>query len=56
MLGNGDHLLRGCLGITKVIEVWPISSHQPFSSDSQDHAGNKPSTSDSKVHGKKGNV
>lgn len=33
-----------------------IGSHEPLSSAFGDHAGDKPSTSNSKVHGKKGKV
>lgn len=36
--------------------MWSIGSHRPLSSTSRDHAGDKPSTSDSKVKGKKGNA
>ena len=36
--------------------MWYTGSHQPFSSTSRDHVGDKPSPSDSKVHGKKGKV
>ena len=56
MLCKGDHLLRNCHGIPKVLEVSSIGSHQPFSSAFGDHVGDKPSPSDSKVHGKKGKV
>lgn len=34
--------------------MWSTDSHQHFSSDFGDHASDKPSTSDHKVHGKKG--
>ena len=54
MLYKGDHLLRTCPGIPKVLEVWSTGSHQPLSSASGDHAGDKLSTS--KAHGKKGKV
>lgn len=56
ILFKGDHLLRHCLGIPKVLEVWHIGSYRPSSLASGDHAGDKPSTSDSKIHGKKGKV
>lgn len=56
MLCKGNHLLRDYPGILKVLEVWSTSSHQPSSSASRDHAGDTPSTSDSKVHGKKGKI
>ena len=56
MLCKGDHLLRDCLGIPKVLEVWSTGSQQPLSSASGDHAGDKPSTSIHKVHRKKGKV
>lgn len=36
--------------------MWSTCSHQPFSLASGDHARDKPSPSDSKVHGKKGKV
>jgi hypothetical protein len=47
---------ENCPGIPKVLEVWSTGSHRPLSSASGDHAGDKPSTSNSKVHGKKGKV
>ena len=56
MLCKGDQLLRYCFSIPKVLEVWSIGSDQPSSSTSGDHASDKPSTSDSKLHGKKGKV
>jgi len=34
--------------------VWPKASHQPFPLAYGDHAGVKPSTSDHKIHEKKG--
>ena len=46
-LCKGDHFLINCLGIPKVLEVWLEKSHQ-ISID--------PSTSDSQVPGKKGEV
>ena len=49
---KGDHLLWEFHGIPKILEVWSIGSHQPLSSTSRDHAGDKPSTSDNKDHGK----
>lgn len=52
MLCKADHLLRYFPNLPKVLEVWSISSHQPFSSTFGDHAGYKPSTSDNKTHGK----
>lgn len=55
-LCKGDHLLRDFLDITKVLEVWSTGSHQPFFSAFGDHVDDKPSTSDIKVHGKKGKV
>ena len=51
MLCEGDYLLRNCLGIPKVLEVWSIGSHQPSSLASSNHASDKPSTS--KFHVKK---
>ena len=36
--------------------MWSTGSHWPLSSASGDHAGDKPSTNNSKVHGKKGKV
>ncbi len=56
MLCEGDHLLQNCRCIPKVLEVWSTSSHQPFSLASGDHVGHKTSTSNNKVHGKKGKV
>ena len=56
MLCKGDDLLRDCPNIPKVLEVWSTGSHQPLPPTSRDNAGDKPSTSDSKVHGKKGKV
>jgi len=53
MLCRGDHLLRDCPNIPKVLEVWSTGSHCPLSSSSRDHDGEKSSTSDSKVHGQK---
>jgi len=55
MLCKGNHLLRNCLDIPKVFELWSIGSHQPFSLALGDDAGSyKPSTS--KAHGKNGKV
>ena len=56
MLCKGDHLLQNCLGIPKVLDVWSTGSHQPLSSTFDDNVGDKPSTSNSKSHGKKGKV
>lgn len=56
MLCKGDHIIKDCHGIPKVLEVWSTGSHQPLSSAFGDHAGDKPSTRDSKTHGKKGKV
>lgn len=56
MLCKADHLLQNCPGIPKVLDVWSIGSHQPLSSTSRVHVGEKPSTSNNKVHGKKGKV
>lgn len=53
MLCKGDQLLGIFLGIPKVLEVWSTSSHHSLPSTSRDHAGDKPSTSNSKGHGKK---
>jgi len=36
--------------------VWSTGSDHPSLSTSRDHASDKPSTSDSKLHGKKGKV
>jgi hypothetical protein len=46
-LCKGDHFLWDFPGLTKVLEVWFVGPHQPMSSSSGHHAGNKPSTSDS---------
>lgn len=56
MLCKGDHLLRNCPCIPKVLEVWSTGSHRPFSLAFGDHAGDKPSASNSKSHGKQGKV
>lgn len=56
MLCKGDHLLWNCPSIPKVLEVWSTSPHRPLSSTFGHHASDKPSTSNSKSHGKKGNV
>jgi hypothetical protein len=40
-LCKGDHLLRDCPGLTKVLEVWSAGPHQPVSSTSRHHASNK---------------
>jgi len=56
MLCKGNLLLRDCTYIPKVLEVWSIGSHRPLSSTYGNHAGDKSSTSDSKVHWKKGKV
>ena len=53
-LCKGDHLLRDCSIIPKVLEVWSIGSHQPLLSASGNQVGDKTSTSDHKVQGKKG--
>jgi hypothetical protein len=55
MLCKGDYLLKYCLGIPKVVEVWSEGS-QPMSSVVAGHVGDKPSTSDNKVGCKKGKV
>jgi hypothetical protein len=52
---KGDHLLKDCHGIPKVVEVCSEGS-QPASSAVVDHAGDKPSTSDNQVGCKKGKV
>lgn len=52
----GDHLLLNCLDIPQTLEEGSSRSHHPVSSTSGDHVGDTPSTSGSKVHGKKGNV
>jgi hypothetical protein len=53
---KGDHLLRDCPGLTKVLEVWSMGPHHPVSSTFGHHAGDNPSTSESKVGSKKGRV
>jgi hypothetical protein len=42
---KGDHLLKDFHGIPKVVEVWS-QGHQPASSTTAGHDGDKPSTSD----------
>jgi len=56
MLCKGDHVLQSCHSIPKVLEVWSTGSHKPLSLASGDHVGDKPSTSNSKAHRKKGKV
>jgi hypothetical protein len=48
-LCNGDHLLKDCHGIPKVLDTWSTSSKQPVSLSFESHAGDKPSTSGSNV-------
>ena len=52
----GDHILQNCPNIPQILEEWSSHSHHHVSSTSGDNAGDTPSTSDSKVHGKKGKV
>jgi len=52
----GDHLLRNCLDIPQILEEWSSRSYHPMSSTSGDHVGDIPSTSGSKVQGRKGKV
>ena len=56
MLCKGYHLHRDCPGIPTLLEMWSIGSHQTFLLVSGDHASDKLSTSDSKVHGRQGKV
>ena len=49
----GDHLLQNFPNIPQILEEWSSRSHHHVSSTSGDHAGNTPSTSGSKVHGRK---
>jgi hypothetical protein len=53
---KGDHLLKNCLGIPKVLEVWSTGSQQRVSPTVTSHVGDIPSTSESKVGNKKGKV
>jgi hypothetical protein len=53
---KGDHLLKDFPGLPKILEVWSMGSQQPVSPAASSHAGDNPSTSDSKVGSKKGRV
>jgi hypothetical protein len=53
---KGDHLLKDFPGIPKVLDMWSMSSKQLVSSTSAGHAGDNPSTSESKVQEKKSRV
>jgi len=52
----GDHLLQSCLDIPQILEEWSSHLYHPMSSTSGDHVSDIPTTSDNKVHGKKGKV
>lgn len=52
----GDHFNRYCPCFPRILQEWSSRSHHHVSSTSGDHVGNTPSTSDRKVHGKKGKV
>lgn len=52
----GDHFHRDCPYFPRILKEWSSHSHHPVSSTSGDYVGSTPSTSDSKVHGRKGKV
>jgi hypothetical protein len=55
-LCKGIHLLKDCLGLSKVIEAWSTHPHQPMSSASEQHVDDLPSTSQDIVGKKKSRV
>jgi hypothetical protein len=55
-LCKGNHLLKDCPGLSKVIEAWSTHPHQPMSSASEQHADDLPSTSHDTVGKKKSRV
>ena len=55
MLRKGDHLVRDCPGIPKVLEVWS-DSHPPFPLDFGSHIRGTSSTSIDKTRKKQGKI
>jgi hypothetical protein len=55
-LCKGSHLLKDCLGLSKVIEVWSTHPNQPMSSNSEQHVDDLPSTSHDTIGKKKSRV
>jgi hypothetical protein len=55
-LCKGNHLLKDCPGLPKVIEVWSTRPSQPMSLASEQHADEPPSTSQDTVGKKKSRV
>jgi hypothetical protein len=55
-LCKGNHLLKDCPGLPKVIEAWSTHPRQPMSSASEQHADDLPSTSHDTVGKKKSRV
>ena len=53
---KGDHLLKDCLGISQVLEVWSSTSQHPMPSTSGHHTGDTQSTNDSMIKIWKGKV
>ena len=43
---KGDHLLKDCLGLSQVLEVWSSDSQHPVSSASGCHTNDTPSTNE----------
>ena len=52
---KGDHLLRDCLGIPKVLEVWS-DDHPPLPLASGSRIGGTSLTSNDKTHRKQGKI
>jgi hypothetical protein len=55
-LCKGNHLLKDCPGLPKIIEAWSTHPRQPMSLASEQHADNPPSTSRDTVGKKKSRV
>jgi hypothetical protein len=55
-LCKGSHLLKDCLGLSKVIEVWSTYPDQPISSASEQNADDLSSTSHDTIGKKKSRV
>jgi hypothetical protein len=55
-LCQGSHLIKDCLGLSKVIEAWSTCPRQPMSLASEQHADDTPSTSHDMVGKKKSRV